>query len=544
MRGSRVVLGAAVLTVLLVGTLLAYTGVGQEVGLHWNEPAEVAALQSDQDTFVSAMAATGDREGGAVAWIERDGDDQTVRVARFNVRKGTVEVGERQTVARPTPRLTGLDVAVRGREVAVAWSRPVENQVVLARVTEEGINRRVIADPFRVGGPTVTLTPRGPAVAYTAADAAGTPFEVRTARVTGGNVTVARVGGPSRRAHAPTVTSAGNRLAVIWFNSGNDTATVTTGGVGSASAFDRTVVAGEARVKGAFSGGTREVPFVAGARTASAVRPVWTDAGTVTATTVDDRGTVGEPQEFGPGGHPDAAARGDRWLLAWVAPRRGTGDDVFFRSSRGTGDVVSQFTSNAIWPRPAFAPAPAIAWVEWGSTDRVLVSAYLDDRRRPVLARLTNAPQRFAFISLSAAVLGLVTVPIMPWSFLGLFGAFVATTGVVTSRALRAGAWLLARLGREMNAFELRRRLGEAPAAIWTVLFALVETPLVVYLIASIPQLREFGFAHPVGASAGALLAALAVVVVTRIESNWGAVITFVCFQNAAMWAIAATTFL
>lgn len=542
MRGSRVALAAVLLAALLVGTLLVFTAAGQQVGEYWSEPAEVAALQSDQDTLITDVAADGGPDGGAVAWIERDGDNRTVRVARFTVRNGTVEVGRRQTVARRAERPAGVDVAVRGDDLVVVWSSPVSNRVVLAHPTDGGVDRRVVADPFRVGAPTVALTSGGPVVAYSATDDAAAPFEVRTAHVAGGNVTVARVGGPSSRAHRPTVASAGDRLAVVWYDVVDDTAMVSTGRAGSTATFDRTVVAGDARVRGAFGGSTREVPFMAGARTRSTVRPVWTDVGTVSTTGVAENGAVGDPREFGPGGHPDVAVRGDRWLLAWVVPREGTGDDAFFHTSEDAGGVLSQFTSDAIRPRPVFAPDPGAAWVEWGDADRVLVSAQREARQESFARRLTNDPQRFAFLSLVAIAMGLVTVPVMPWSFLALFGAFVATTGVVTSRVLRAGAWLSTRLGRETSAYDLRNRLGDAHPALWMGLFAIVETPLVVYMVDA--GLHQHGFANGVGVSAGALLAALAFVVVGRVESNWRAVIAFVCFQNMAMWVVAATEFL
>lgn len=541
MRGPRVVLSVVVLAVLLVGTQLAFTTVGQQTGSRWSDPAEVAEVASGPNTLVSDVAADGGSDGGAVAWVVSDGDRRTVRVAGFTARNGTVTVDDTRTVVALDGRLTGLDVAVDGGRLVVTWLRPVGSRIVVARVTDAGVDRRVVADPFRAGEPAVTLTSRGPVVAYTAADEPATPFVVRATHARNETVTHTLVGGPSHRAHVPAVDSAGDRLSVVWYQADKDIAAVTTARMRSSLTVDRSVAVGRARPTGSFAGDSRDAPFVASAHTGPTVRPVWTDVGDVTTTTVTD-GTVGDRRTVGPGQQPGVAARGDRWLLAWVVPRQGTGDDVQFRDGEDTGGFVSLFPSNANWPRPAFAPDPAVAWVEWGGTDRVLVSAYREAASPDVLARLSNAPQRFAFLALAATIIGLVTVPIMPWSFLGLFGAFVLTTDLVRTRVFRAGAWLSTRLRREATAFDLRARLGDLPSVVWVVLFALAETPLVVWGVDA--GLWRRGFAHPVGVSALALVAALALVVGARIASNWRAVITFVCLQNAAMWAVAVTEFL
>lgn len=537
MRGPRVAAAVVVVVALLLATQLAFTTVGRELGANWAGPTEVASVESSPETTVSDVAVAGG-DAGAIAWIERHGERHVVRVARFEVTDGRVVVGERRTVARADRDLTGVGVARADREVAVVWEVAVADRVRMVRIAPSRTERLTAAASFRLNGPSVAYAAGEPVIAWAGQPDVGAPFGVYAARPGGEPV---RVGGPTNREHAPSVTAADGRVGVTWFESAESRVVVTRLRADDGLSVVGSTVAGEAQVRGAFGGSVREVPFTASARNRSVVRVVWTDLGEVTTATVSAEGTASEPAVVTSfGGETGVGVDGDRWLATWTVPGGPTGDDAHYVDGAGRSGALARLPGNENEPSPVYAPDPAVAWYSWGGDARVLIAAYQPGGNLGVVARLAASPERFAFLAVAALALGVVTLPIMPWSFVGFLGAFLLTTGAVGGRLLRLGA----RATGAESQRALRDRVEALPTAVWPVLFAAVEIPLTWWLVFRWSALVSIGFAHPVAASVGALAAALLVVAALGIESGWRAVAAYATLQNAALWSIAAATFL
>ncbi|MFB6191735.1 MAG: hypothetical protein ABEI11_00255 [Haloarculaceae archaeon] len=551
MRGPRAAVVVAVVIALLLGTQLAFTTVGETAGDHWSSPEPVAAIPGGTGSVIPGAATAGGAGGvpGAVAWIERVGDRNRIRVARLRVDDGTVRVTDRRTVATATRTLAGVDVAVRGGdgggEVAVTWEVRVEDRAVLARIDGSGVTRTVAADPFRLNGPSVAYAAGDPVVAWTGRTEGETAPGVYLRRSGGDPVPVA---GPTDGAAAPVLAAPGeDRLAVAWFRA-NDSRAVVTGvdasSTGTLAVGDSAVV-GAARVQGSFGGATREVPFLAAAANDTALRLAWTDLGEVRTAAVED-GRASRVRTVAAGGEAGVGARGDRWTVAWTVPDRATDDDAYFLTEAGIRGVLARTAGNENGPTPVYAPEPAAVWVSWGDRNRVLASAYSADPVGGPLRRLGSDPVRFAFVGLAAGLVAIVTTPLLPWSFVALLGAFLVTTRTVSDRALAALAHVPGIAGADGTADPgaVRDRLTGLPAAAWVLAFAAVEVPLTWWFVTTSRQLASVGFASPVAVSLIALVAALAVTRALELRSGWRAVVAYVLLQNAALWNLAVPSFL
>jgi len=551
MRGPRAAVVAAVVIALLLGTQLAFTTVGETAGDHWSSPETVAAIPGGAGAVIPDAAATGGAgaASGAVAWIERVGDRNRVRVARLRV-DGEVRVTDRRTVATATRTLAGIDVATRGEEIAVVWEIAVADRAVLARVNGPNVTRTAAADPFRLAGPSVAYAGGGPVVAWTGRSERTPDAGVSLARPGSDPI---RAGGPTDPEAEPVLSSPGEgRLAVAWIRSNDSRAVVTrvdAPAEGPPAVRDTTVV-GAARVRGSFGGASRDVPFLDADANDSAVRVAWTDLGTVrTATVADERASRVRPVTGG--GETGVGARGDRWAVAWTVPDRATDDDAYFLTEDGTRGALSRTAGNENDPTPVYAPELGAVWVSWGDQNRVFASAYREASVGGPVRRLASDPARFAFLGVTAGLVTVVTTPLLPWSFLGLLGAFLATTRAVSDRALAVVARLLDVAGSGgsdgtdgTSADAVRDRLAALPAVAWPVAFAAAEIPLTWFFVTSSGQLSGVGFASPVAVSLVALAASVVTAAALELDSGWHAVVAYVLLQNAALWSVAVSSFL
>jgi len=543
-RARQVAVVGVVLAGLLVGTQLAFSDVGREVGRHWSQPAELASVQSDERNGVTGLSAAGDADSGAVAWIERDGDRWSVTVARITVDADGVSAGPARTVAESTSRLLDVAVAVDGDRTAVVWERKATNEVV-AHLSPGGDTRVVSADPLRVEEPSVGFADGVAVVAWQ--EYADGLFDVRLAAVTDDRVRYATGGRPTAGENSPSVSTAGDRFAVSWIDSTTRTASVTTGRVSNGTVRTTSVRSyGRADPVGGFVGGRISI---GGARNGTAVRTIWTDEGTVTLGTVTEDADGTATRALGAGKRPRVAVGGDRWLAAWLVRSRASGSDVTFRygdTGRERDGVVSELRTNANRPRPFFGPSPAVAWTERGTRSRVLASGLRPTAASDPVARLRYAPARFVFVSALAAIAGAALFAFVPWSVAALLLAFAATSRLVTARALGGGARVADRAGRSTDRRRVTRRLESASPLVWTGLFAVGETAILVGVLPTAARVTSLGFSDPIGVSLLALAATVAVAApgVVRLRSGWQGALLFAYFQTAALWTTALPTVL
>lgn len=544
MRGQSVAGGALVLVVLLVGVQLGATTVGQPTGPHWSEPTELASIPSGEETAVLDVAVAGG-DPGAVAWLARVDGTWRVRVARVAVDDGAVTVTGRWTVAESDARLVDLDVAVDGRAVAVTWERFDGNDVVLARRTPSGTTRTVVSgDPLRVEEPSVAFADGVPVVAWRAYHEG--QFPVTVATVHGGRVQRQVLDAPTLGSNSPTVVATGSRVALVWADDRDGTAAVTTGALRDDGTlrFESTVTLGSARPRTGFGSGGAGSLTVGGGRNASTVRAVWTDVASVETATVRDGRVVGH-RTIGNGERPGVAVDGDRWLAAWLVDRTGSGLDVVYHyggpaAERGT---LSRLPSSASAPGPLFGPGPAVAWLERGGEWRVLIAAHTDEARGGPVDRFTTAPLQFLFVGTAAALVGLLTAPILPWVLFGFVGAFLATTGFVRDRVLWAVA-TLAGPGVASGPAALRARLGGVPSLVWVGAFAAAETALLVWFLGQGAVPATLSFRAPVAVSAAALVATVVLLQLREHTNAWSASFLFVYLQSAGLWATVLPRFM
>lgn len=572
MQVRVVAAGVLVLVGLLVGVQLAVTTVGQTTGPSWSEPTQLATLPADEETeMLDVASASGDP--GAVAWLVRDGDTWRITVARVAIGdsaerssarsrsqsgdgearsasgSGTesgnaeVTVTEQWTAVESDEALAGLDVAVRGRTVAVVWERAGTNDVTLAERTPDGNRTTVVSgDSPRVAEPSVAFAGSVPVVAWQAFDDGR--FVVGVATVDD-EVRRHTLDAPVRGTNSPTVVATDEQVGIVWADAEDGTARVTTGtvGPGASSQFEGAATLGDARPRTGIGSGPGRALTVGGGRNETTVRAVWTDVAAVETATVRD-GSVVERRRIGSGERPDVAVHGDRWLAAWLVDTTGSGIDVRYHygGPAASSGTLSRLPSSARAPRPLFAPDPGVAWLERGGQWRVLAAAHLDEPRGGSVERLGEAPLRFLFVAVAAALVGLLTVPVFPWVLFGFVAAFLVTTGAVRDRALGALA-VLARPVASTSPNELRARLAAVPALVWLVPFALVETALLVAFLGTGAVPGTLAFRAPVAISVAALVGTVLLVAPRRQPSGWLGAFLFVYLQSAALWATVIPSF-
>jgi hypothetical protein len=341
------------------------------------------------------------------------------------------------------------------------------------------------------------------------------------------------------------VAAEGDDVAVVWFDAGSATVRVTRASTGESVTVGETATLGPARPGGGF--GQASQVAVDGSRNGDVVRAAWTHGADVDAATVALSGDLepSEVREVAPGRNPAVAAGDDRWLGAWLYRTQATGWDVGVRLSRDGGPrTLSELPSNADRPRAAFAPRPAVAWFERGEDPRLLVSTYRGPRQPGAVERLAATPGQFVFVGVGSVVAGAVTTPILPWSFLALLGAFLASTRLVcggVSAVVAAGG---GRLGGRDDPGAGRRRLRAAPPLVYGSLFAVVQAALAVAIVTTDTSAFALGFSHPLGASVVAFLGALVLYGLLDRDSAWWFAATAAFTLNAVLWSTAMPGFL
>lgn len=533
MQARTLAVAAAVLLTLVVGAQLAYTPVGQPVGERWTNPVTATALSATEDQGVLEVAAAGDGERGAVAWLVRADDRYRVEVASVTVERGRVELGPSRTVASSTRGLEGLDVAVAGDDVALVWERSLANDIVLHR---DGETHVVSADPLRVAEPSVALVDGGAVVAWQEWNASVVGMQV--AVVASGSVTYRFVPIGTGGTGSPAVDTTDDGIALTWFDASSRTTRTAFGRPGpDGPTFHANWTLGRARPSGGFGGGSGSVAVDASAD-GDVVRAVWFDLATLMTGQARLDGTVSEPVALGRGDRPAVAADGGRWLATWVVTGRAADTDLAFASGEAAG-TLSRFPSSANHPSPFFAPDGGVAWSEQGAQSRVLVSGFRAAGGPKVLARLQAEPGRLAFVALAAAVVGLVTLPIMPWVFGSMLVAFYLTNRFFRERLVGALAWLAGLVVRTGGRPAVRARLDAVPPTVWAGVFAVGETAVLVALLPTVGGTVPLSFAGPVTLSVGAGLGTALLELVVPRRSPWAIAATFAYLQTAALWATA-----
>lgn len=528
---------AAVLLTLVVGAQLGYTTVGQPVGERWSDPTTAVAVSSE-DAGVVEIAAAGDAGGGVVAWIVRAGDRYRISFVRVTVVAGDVSLGEPRTVATVDRELQGLDAAVAGDDVALAWERARANDIVLYR--RGPAEPRVVSDdPLRVAEPSVVLVGDGAVLAWQ--QWADPGFAIELAGVTDQGVSYRSVDVATGGRGSPALDATRDGFAVTWFDAENRTATTAFGAIDSGTVtLAPSQRLGQARPAGDFGGGTGPISIDAGAD-GDVVRGIWLDLATVTTAQTSRTGSASEPVSLGSGERPRVAVGEGRWLAAWVVSSRGADTDLAYvvGGDRAAGGTLSRFESSANHPSPFFGPDPAAAWAERGAEGRVLVSGYRDSPERRYLTRLQTEPGRLVFIGLAAAALGVVTLPIMPWIFVSALVAFYVTNRFIRTRLIRTLARLSGLLGRSGDQSVARARLEAVPPIAWAGVFAVGEVAVLVTLLPSVGATVALSFAGPVVLSVAAGIGTVVVHLVAPQRSPWRLVAVFAFFQTAALWATA-----
>ncbi|MEF8830276.1 MAG: hypothetical protein V5A23_01905 [Halobacteriales archaeon] len=536
----RYVAAGAVLLGLLIASQLAFTGVGLAYSPAWSGPTEVAAVDGDGRIVDSAV------DGGTVAWIVERNGTWTVETAAIEATGEGVSVDERRTAVRSSVRLADIDVASDGDRTAIVWQRTEENEVVHYRPAA-GEATVVSADALRVDEPSVGLVPGGSVVAWQFYEAGRTT--VRVASVPDdGDPTYAGIDEPAGGEGNPVVTTSGRDVALVWLDTNRSAVRTTAVDATDGLAVGATTTLGSARPGGGFGGATDI--SVAADRNDSTVRAAWTFGSSVdtgTATLTGDAPEAGAARDLGEGNYPAVAVTEDRWIAAWLFRSRASGWDVAAEIG-GTGEpfagTLSRLPSNADQPRATFAPDPAMTWLERGDGTRLVAGTYLGARTAGPVARIAATPGRFLFIALGAAVLGAVTTPVMPWSFVSLLGAFLVSTRIVT-RAVATAAVAAGRpVGGPTDVDAVRHRLLNGPGIAYGLVFGVVQVALGVYLVESSETVGSIGFSHPLGAGVLALVGTVVVAAVLKIDSSWRFAAVAAVTYNAVLWTTAMPLFL
>ncbi|MFB6136288.1 MAG: hypothetical protein ABEJ04_05975 [Halobacteriaceae archaeon] len=540
----RHVAAAVILLSLAVGSQLAFTAVGQEIGPHWSEPTEVSHLSSASSTAYVSLASDGGPDGGAVAWIARDGGTYAVRFGSVSVSDGTPTVADRRTLTTGDAEYASVDVARSGDRTAVVWKEVGESRAYL---WVDGTTRVVSAnESVRVNHPSVTFVDGTPVVAYQEYyDGEWVGHVVAVPPEGEGDPAHARFG-TAVRALSPSIAAADEGAVVGWIDTRNATGHVTSLRFdGESIRFGEERSLGSARTVRTMSG-TGQVASVTVDGGDGGPVVLWTDLGIVNVRPLGagEAGTT----TLGDGQNPGFATDDGRWLATMVVTARASGSDIAYSLGTDAGvesGPVSRLPSNAVLSAPVFGDEPAVAWTESGSTNRLLVSAYHANTGGGPVSRLSAAPLRFLFIGVASAVVALVTVPLMPWVVGPLLAGFLLTTRFALDALLGAVARLLGVAGREASVSGLRQRLRTVPSVVPVALFAVVNVGLFVSIAGGQQAVADaVTFASPLGVSAMAAVAAVLVDRLYGVESGWQRAALFAYCQTMAAWATGLPAFM
>jgi len=548
---TRLPAAAVVLLAFVLTAQLAFTGIGLEIGPHWSEPETLDSTTGPTGKLVD-VAATADSDGnGRVAWIVTEAGEYRIRVANATAQDGQLSIGERRTLVRTDNRLASVDVARRNGTTAVVWRRHEANEAMLALEGARSLGPTRVSsnDSLRARDPTVALVSGTPVVAYRG-----------YARSTSSWVGVLAVGASEPRytefgegigteSVSPAVSAGPTGATVAWVDTDETAAEVaplTRSADGTLTVGEPTTV-GRSRTLRSMSG-TGQLAEVQLSTAGSGSVLLWTDLGSVQAVPLSDGAPAAEPTDLGGGQNPSIGAGDGRWLATTMVQDRASGIDVRYTlvgEGATESGMLSRLASTAVRADTAFAPDPFVAWVESGQEKRLLVSAYQAKASSGPLQRLTANPARFGFLVISALALGAVTLPMMPWVAGPLLAGFFLTTRVVLQPVTQAGSRLSALSGRERSPMAIRKGIQTLPGWLPALLFAAVNTLLLVAILGgSGENVAGVPFAHPIGVSLLALLAAGLTGALFAEDSPWKLAAIFGFFQTVGLWATALPNFI
>lgn len=557
---SRLPAAAVVGITFVLIVQLAFTGIGLEIGPHWSEPTELDSAAGPTGELVDVAAtadggATGSTAAasdGRVAWIVAEAGQYEVRTANVSSQDGSLAVGDPRTIATDDAELESVAIAQRNGTTAVVWKRSDANQIALA--VDDGAvasEPRTVStnDSIRVNNPSVALLDGTPVVAYQ--EYAQTTGSWRGVLATvSANVSYSRFGqGIGPESVSPAVSAGSNGAVVAWVDT--DEALAKTAPVSGSTdgyvAGEPTVV-DDSRTLRSMSG-TGQLAEVQVATSSEGPVLLWTDLGNVRAVRLDAAGApAAEPTALGSGQNPGLGAGDERWLATTLVSHRSSGIDVRYSLARGneleTGPL-SRLPSTAVKADAAFAPDPVVAWTESSNEKRLLVSAYQAEAQAGPLQRLGANPTRFFFLGLSALAIGAVTLPMMPWVAGPLLGGFFVTTRLALGPITRVGRRLARLGGREVTTAELRTGIQSLPGWQPALLFAVVDTALLVAVLGGGGEsIAGIQFAYPVGVSAVAVPATGAIAALFDTDSPWKLAGLFGYLQTVGLWLTALPSFL
>lgn len=564
MRLRAHVLSVLVVLALAVGAQIAYTDVGREVDGDWSQPTEVSSLPSGSTAAYPDVAAAGDGDRAVVAWIETTAGEYRLRVAR--IARGSdgdgVRVLDRRTLHRTDDELREVDAALADGRLAVAVENADADRIALFRGPASDGDLEAVTvssgETARVESVDVAGVGDRTAVAWRAYVDGG--FAGRLALI-GAADSANRSAAPDRRAlpnattgrNSPALAAAGDdTLAVAWAHADDSSVQLAVGSPTGELSGERVA---DAR-RGASSFSSANLPpvvDVAASPDGGDGAPVlaWTDL-SVVHVVAGDASTA----EFGSGSRLRVAGDATDWTAIWTVADRTSGRDlVYARGSAGSdtgGDAtgvaerghVSRLPSNTLAAAPAYLGGePAVAWVERGGDRRLLVSGYTGGGPVGPAGRLAATPLRFAFVSIVAVALAVVTVPLLPWVAGPLLAGFLLTTRTALSAIGAVVARTAGLFDRSMRPADVRSWVQSAPA--WVALAAFIPVNVAVFaylgrngVVPGVPAVEPFGL------TALALAATLAIAGARGIDSSWRLVFLYGYCQSVALWAAAAPAFL
>lgn len=542
MDGRTVAAAVLVLLLVLGGTQLAFTDVGKAQGNSFTPAVTLESMPAGPDAYVADLAAAGEGSRGAAAWIVvRDGQ-WSVHVAHLSIDDGDVTADETIELVEGSQRIESVSIAVEGESTAVAYERTGDNEVAV-HVLPEDTQYVVGQDALRTVETGVTLTDQAPVVGYQ--EYRNGTFRAAVSTLESGDQPQL-IGGSTTGNGVPALASTDDQVAVMWYDATNRTAVLTPGTVTDTTiAMDEHHRLGEAQVAGSFGG--QGVMAMANDGSASTVRNVWTDVGRVKTAEWSPGEPAGDSETLGVGERPGVATDETGWLAAWLVETRASGLDIEFVRERGgnaTTGVVSQHQTDAIHPSPLFAPDPGVVWTERGAESQVLASGFREEATTGPITRLQLNPERFVFIGLSGAVLGVVLTPMMPWNFVAFFVAFYVTSATLRNRVERT---IASRGNDDTDSADLgrvRARIDAVPTWVWVAGFVVLDAVLLYVLLPAGVSATSIQFSNPVGVSVVAAAGTAVMMVVWDWESTWGPMIVFAYLQTVALWLTGLPTIL
>lgn len=549
---SRAVSALGVLLAFVLVVQIAFTGVGQEIGPHWGESTELASTGDVPGAGIPAVAMADGNDSSVVAWIAVEAGTYRVRTAEVRGEAGDLEVSDPRTVATSETPIGSLDAARSGDRVALVWERTEANRVVLA---VDGDTRVVSSEAsVRTNYPAVTFVDGDPVVAYQEYSSEVNGWRGVVATPGGGNVSYSRFGkNLSPDAMAPTLTSTATGVVVAWIDSADSRSLARAAPLEPADGgyvVGESVTVGDARTVRTMSGRGQlaQVQFAdAGGSTAWLL---WVDLGSVNVARLGpNASSVRGKRTVAAGSNPAIGAAADgRWLTTMVVSDESSGSDVrYVLGGDGAAErgVLSRLPSNALQTATGFGPGPVAAWTESGDGHRLLVSAYRPQAETSVVSRLAASPMRFAFLGVTAIIVGAVTVAMMPWVAGVLLAGFLLTTRFSLDAVSGLVSWVAAKRGRNLSRVAVRKRIQNVHPIVPVTLFVVANvTALVLVLGDTGDAIAGVQFSNPIEISLVAVVVTGVVAWLLEFESAWKIAALFGYVQTVGIWVTAVPVFL